>query len=332
MDHHLVEDFVVVKTSGVDNGSRGHVGVDVGGRSSVLEVALALQGSLERDSDGDASIGHAPFEFFVTASLVSASQSLVVALAVDVDVLLMSLAKLLDGRLDDLHATFLSHGLGRVVEMAASAVPVARDGLGLEANLDSVLLGNSVEQIPGHPEVVAKVNRGQGADLELELARHDLDVDSSELDASVQAGSEVVLSDDSARGLSVSGTAVVLALGRREALGRPAKRPPVELVEASKQGVLLLDGAPWLLSLGGLVDLRSEMSEVGIAGKQLLTGSSSSMPGLADDQDVVSSSQGVLEEVDRSENDLGVLGRSLLGRGAVVGPFRQLRGASGVLL
>jgi hypothetical protein len=59
--------------------------------------------------------------------------------------------------------------LGGEVGVAAGAVPVAGDGLGVEGDGDVVELGDAEEDVAAHPEVVAHVDAGAGADLVLPL-------------------------------------------------------------------------------------------------------------------------------------------------------------------
>lgn len=127
------------------------VGVGIGGGTAVLEVAVALGGTLAGDTDGRATVGDAPCERVDGAGLVPAGETELVALAVDEDVyvyvrisiyvcitdglgseiltLLVAALQLLDGSLDVLHATLLAHILGGEVAVQTSTVPVTRHRL-----------------------------------------------------------------------------------------------------------------------------------------------------------------------------------------------------------
>jgi hypothetical protein len=107
------------------------VGVRVGGRAAVLEVAVALGADLAGNADRRATVCHAPGELVDGASLVTASQAKVVTLTVDGNVLLVPALKLLDGSLNELHATLLAHLLGGEVGVQTGAVPA---GLELKHN------------------------------------------------------------------------------------------------------------------------------------------------------------------------------------------------------
>lgn len=92
------------------------------------------------------------------ARLVTAGETEVVVLTVDLDVLGVALAELLNGVLNGLHAALLAHRLGRVVGVASSTVPVTGDGLGVEGDLDAPLLGHTEEEVTGDDEGVTHLD------------------------------------------------------------------------------------------------------------------------------------------------------------------------------
>lgn len=138
------------------------------------------------------------------ASLMATSQPQVVILSVHGDVLGMPLRQLLDSGLDRLHASRLTHLLGRVVGVAASTVPFALEGLGVEGDLDTPLLGDADEEVAGHPEVVTHGDTLARTDLELPLRGHDLGVDTADVDTGVEAGTVVGLDEVTTENLSGS--------------------------------------------------------------------------------------------------------------------------------
>lgn len=85
---------------------------------------------------------------------MATSQALVVALTVNGDVLLVAGLELLHGSLDGLHTTLGTSSVGGDVGVQTGTVPVTLDGLGLEGDADTELLGDTVEDEAGHPEVV----------------------------------------------------------------------------------------------------------------------------------------------------------------------------------
>ena len=118
---------------------------------------------------------------------MATSETEVVVLAVDGDVFIVALGELGDGVLDVLHASRLAHRLGGVVGVRTSTIPVTRERLGVERDLDTPLLGNADEEVTRHPEVVAHGDSLARPDLELPLGGHDLGVNAGDVHTSVQA-------------------------------------------------------------------------------------------------------------------------------------------------
>ena len=166
---------------------------DVGGRTPVLQVTITLSGDVTGDTDRSTTVGNARAESSDVTGLVATSETHVVVVSVDSDVLIMFLGELFDSSLDDLHATLDTHGSGTVVGVASSAVPFTGQRLGVEGDLDTPLLGETDEEVTGHPEVVAHLNTLARANLELPLGRHDLGIDTADLDTGIQADAVVRL-------------------------------------------------------------------------------------------------------------------------------------------
>jgi len=93
-----------------------------------------------------------------------------------------------------------------------------------------------------------------------------------------------------------------------------------------EQSVLLLDAVPGLLgsNLGVVPDLFGEVSEVGVSGDQVLELLVLPDPGLAHDKDVVTASKGISEHGNGLEDDLRVLGLSLVAAGTVKVPLGKV--------
>lgn len=77
-----------------------------------------------------------------------------VVLAVNGNVLLVTSLKLLDGGLDVLHATWLTHVLAGEVAVKTSSVPVTWNWLGVERDLGTEFLGDAVEKEASKPQVI----------------------------------------------------------------------------------------------------------------------------------------------------------------------------------
>lgn len=69
----------------------------------------------------------------------------------------VSASEFLDSFVNDFSSTWLSHGLGGVVDVATSSVPVSLNWLGVEAADDTEVLGNSAKEV---------------SDIELEFIKH----------------------------------------------------------------------------------------------------------------------------------------------------------------
>jgi hypothetical protein len=77
-----------------------------------------------------------------------------IALTVDLHVLDVTLAEGLHGLLNGLHATLLAHRLGGNVAVKTGTVPLTGNGLGVEGDAGTELLGDTVEDEAGHPKLV----------------------------------------------------------------------------------------------------------------------------------------------------------------------------------
>lgn len=222
--------------------------------------------------------------------MVAGQALLVVAVERDVELVLGS--HLLEETFDVVHAADLSHGLGGVVGVTASAVPVLEE-LGLEADRDGEVLSNATEEIPGDPKLVTDLNAEAGADLVLPLAGHDLVVGAGDLDTSEEAGLVVGVHDSATVADVGTHRAVVGTLRSWETISGPPERPNSELVLDLQQTVLLLNPEPWLLKHTRVEDLLGEVSEVGVGRLECGEALVSPDEGLSQDDDVVATAEGV---------------------------------------
>jgi hypothetical protein len=141
-------------TQSLNDDTGNLVGISVGRGATVLEVTLAVLGDLAGDTDGTTTVGNTVRELIDVTGLVATSETLLVALTVDGDVLNVAGLELLHGGLDDLHTTIGTGSVGGNVGVQTGTVPLTLDGLGLEGNADTELLSDAVKQETGHPEVV----------------------------------------------------------------------------------------------------------------------------------------------------------------------------------
>jgi len=292
---------LTVKASGEHNAGGYSVGIDVGSWATVLHVTLSILCSLGGDTDRSTTISNTSAELSDGSSLVMASETEDVVLTVDGNVFFVANTELLDGGVDILETTLCTHGLGGVVGVATSSVPVTLNGLGVERADHTELLSETVHDVSGQPHVVTSIHTDTWSDLVLPLTGHHLTVDSSNLDTSVQAGTVVSLDEVATESLVSSHTAIVGSLGS----GVTTLGPSEGCVVKSKEGVLLLNAEPWLEGLGALEDLVS--GSTGGGGEGLSIG----LIGIADNEDVVSTSEGVLEDGTSLDDYFRVVARGL---------------------
>ena len=167
--------------------------------------------------------------------------------------------------------------------------------------------------------MVAGVDAGAWSDLVLPLSRHDLAIDSSNLDPGVDTGAVVGLDDGPSKGVLGSNRAVVWALG----LHGHSTLGPAEGGNAIsfKESVLLLDTEPGLSLLDLLHELITLVPGVGRDGGTESQGRIRirKVRG-AHHEDVRGATEGVIKDSARLKKDLGVLSRGLAGGRAVIVP------------
>jgi len=96
--------------------------------------------------------------------------------------------------------------------------------------------------------------------------------------------------------------------------GETALGPAVGGTVDVEEGVLLLKTVPGSLILALVEDLHGMVTVVGPVGGAVV------VVGLAEDEDVVASTEGILEDACRTKVDIGVVTRGLVGRGTVEVP------------
>mmetsp|Transcript_103076 Transcript_103076/g.142640 ORF Transcript_103076/g.142640 Transcript_103076/m.142640 type:complete len:342 (+) Transcript_103076:159-1184(+) len=298
-------EFGIALLNSVEDHAGDNVRVHVGGRAAVLQVAVAVGVSGARYADGAATVGNAVREPVDGRSFVLAGEAALVALAIRGDVLSMLGSEAANGLLDHRVATLLAHLLGGEVGVAACAVPVALDRLGVEGHMHAKVLAYTLEDVPRDHHLVGACDAFARADLVLPLARHDLGIGARDGDAGVQTGLVVRLGDEATEGAVGASATIVGALRAWVAALRPAERR--DLVEV-EEGVLLLNAKPGLLALAALECLDCLDARVG---RQRLA---SRRVGIGQHKDVVARTEGILENGLWLDDDLRVLTRSLTSR------------------
>merc|ERR1712168_71555 len=128
--------LLLIKTDGPNNAFRNNVGVSVGGRSSVLQVAASLLCHAPGDADGGAPVGHAGGEVVNGGGLMKSSEATLVVLAsmgiIGANMSIVVLSHLINRDFNLKNTILFSHGLRREVGMHTRAIPVSRDWLAVQ--------------------------------------------------------------------------------------------------------------------------------------------------------------------------------------------------------
>ena len=172
--------------------------------------------------------------------------------------------------------------------------------------------------------MVSRGNTCDRADLVFPLTWHDFSISSRALDAGVEAGSVVSISNNSAKAVAGANGAVVGALRSGVPVVGPAEWPGCELGFGSNKRVLLFNSEPRLFSSILIENILSVVSEVSVRRHEFLAGSISPLEGLRHDNDVVALSEGVSKEGHGLHDDLRVVSRSLVTRRSVVVPLGNI--------
>jgi len=301
--------------SGLDESRGNPVRINVGGRTTIFQVSLSFEINGSGNPDGSTTIRNTSRELTDALSLVFSGQPHLVVFTVNLDVLQVPLGKLLDVLVNGLDTTLLPGLLGGVVGVTTGTVPVTlSEGLGVERRSDTPLLTDPQQQEPSHPQVITHGDSQTRSDLELPLSGHDLGVDSGDLDSSVQTSTVVGLDEVTSKDLSGSDTTVVRTLRS----GEPTLGPTVRLTIGVEQGVLLLESEPRLVSLGQVHVLLGHVPVV------VGSGSSIGEVTSTENEDVIPTPEGITEDRDGPQENIGIVSRSLLGGRTIKVPLLQL--------
>lgn len=149
--HRSSQSFIGVLGGGVEDKGGDNVGVNVRGRSSVLNVSFTIiSGNLSGDSERGSSVSNSEGESLNRRGLVVTSESLLIIITVGITVKGVVLGESLHHVENVLHTTSsLSHSFSRVVSVASRSVPVG-EKLGSIRNSDTVIFSNSGEEVARH--------------------------------------------------------------------------------------------------------------------------------------------------------------------------------------
>jgi len=165
-------------------------------------------------------------------------------------------------------------------------------------------------------ELITGVNSDAGSNLVFLLSRHDLSIGSGDLKSSVEAGTVHGIGDGTSERVLGTGGAVVGSLGAvGDTVLGPSEGSALIKVE---EGEFLLKAKPDFLVIVSVEGIGGNSTAVG--GQRL----SSRSVSIAHDQNIVLSigpgSEGILEDPARSQDDLRIISRSLIGGGTIEVP------------
>jgi hypothetical protein len=203
--------------------------------------------------------------------------------------------------------------LGGEVRVSARSVPVALDGLGVEADVHLELFGDALEQPARRPELVTDRDRVEHAHLELPLAHHDFSVRALDADAGAYAGQRVGFHNVASGHLRATDAAVVRTLGSGEAVLGPAVGPTV-----FEERVLLFD-AELRLESGVLLGHRGRRGPLVRDVRRHVR-----VQDLAHDQYVVGAAKRIGNREDRHQYAVREVTRRLIRTRAVEAPYGRL--------
>ena len=123
--------------------------------SPIFEVALPSCCALSRNSDASTTIRNAPAEAVNVGCFVLARHAVCISLAVDSNVLNVTLLKLAHHVFNGLEAIVLAHILGGDVGVETGSVPITWNGLWVEGHDNAKFFGDTMEQETSQPEMVA---------------------------------------------------------------------------------------------------------------------------------------------------------------------------------
>merc|ERR1712209_182148 len=131
--------------------------------------------------------------------------------------------KFVNGCLNGLDAPLDPHGLCGEVGVSSRSIPVTGHRLRVKRHHDTEVLRHPLEEVSADPEVGAHVDSLSGANLVLPLGGHHLGVGSRDPNPSIEASSVVSLNNVSSVDVAGTDSAIVRALGSREAVLGPAE-------------------------------------------------------------------------------------------------------------
>jgi len=194
--------------------STNSVGVTVRTRSAIFEISLALGVGIPSNTDGRSPVGNTETEGVHVCSLKFTSEAELVTLSVGSNVLRVFCSEFVDGLVDSIDSTFVTHLLRRYIGVHTSTVPVTiNDGFGVEGTEHLEVFTDPCENVTGHVKLVSCIDSDARSNLVFLLARHNLPVSSRNLETRVKTCAVETVGDLTTKRVLWSNGAVVRSLG-----------------------------------------------------------------------------------------------------------------------
>lgn len=245
LKHRAGKSLVAIFGSGVEDEGGDNIGVDVRGRTSVLDVALSIISSdLRGDSERGSSVANSEREGLFRRSLVVTGESLLIIIAIGGTMHLVVFGKSLHHVEDVLHTTSaLTHNFSGVVGVAARSIPVGEE-FGSVRNTHTVVFSDTREEIARDQKFISDSNSNAGSNLVFPLSGHNLSISTRNGNSSIEAGLVMDVSNAATEGNVGTDRAVVGSLGSGVTIVGPAEGVASELGGSGDQGVFLFNSVP----------------------------------------------------------------------------------------
>uniref|UniRef100_A0A7C8ZDE8 Uncharacterized protein n=1 Tax=Opuntia streptacantha TaxID=393608 RepID=A0A7C8ZDE8_OPUST len=153
---------------------------------------------------------------------MSSSETALISFTISSNVLFVPQSKLFNSLLNHLVATIFPHGLGAVVCVRTSTIPVTWNGFWIEGKHHSSNLGDPLQNVTSDPQLISSRNSNSRANLKFPLAWHHFSVNSTNVNSCIEASLVVRINNVPSKGFVSTNTTIIGALWARVASDRPA--------------------------------------------------------------------------------------------------------------
>ena len=222
--------------------------------------------------------------------------------------------ELVDSLLDFYNTVGFPHSLGGEVGVHTGTVPVSGDRLGVQRDHYVKIFGDSVQEIPGHPEIISHVDSFARSYLELPLGGHNFGILTGDVDSRVEAGAVVGFDDITTEHTIGADSAIVRTLGAGETILGPSEG----VIVGIEKSPLLFHAEPGMLISGSVHGIETLVTVVSFGGLLVV------LVGFAHDKFVVAETEGIFVEGNWVEVHVTVAALGLPGGGTIEIPDGEL--------